>query len=244
MQYTGLIIMYMVSVSSKTVANHIYKMAKSVGIDVERQHYQVIENRIEPTEDDKIYIQRVDPNTEDNKLGSAHSSNSEGRIYNLEYQVYQQEVPDNGYSGRFVYCIGVDDTKDDIKTACILMLNQATTEEKLNSRTIFNYDASIFYINLPLQEITMGQSEESSDTEFKKHIMRATTEWNSFQDFVNMVSFNSGRLWEMPIQFTGHEMVHLSIHEPLSKPSVLNIVLQKYDGISVSYMLCIDLISD
>jgi hypothetical protein len=242
MQYTGLIVMDMISASSEAVARHIYRAIKSSRIDVGRQHYQVIENRIESARDNRVYIQRIDADIGDSKQMSIHSSNSEGQISNGEYQIYQQELPGNEYSGRSIYYISVDDTKDDVKTVCILVLNQATARDELDGRPSFNYDASMFYINIPLPKTTAGQLEQFLGTEFKKHIIQATTEWDSFLEFVKTVPFNSGRLWEMPIQFTGHEMVHLSIHEPLPRPSVLNIVLQKYDGVSVSRILCIDLI--
>jgi hypothetical protein len=154
-------------------------------------------------------------------------------------------VPINGYSGRFVYCAGMEDTKNDVKTVCILVLNQeVTTEDELEGRPNFKYEASLLYINIPLQKTTNDQLELLSDIEFKKRITQATIERDSFQEFTKAVPFNSGRLWEMPIQFTGHDMVHLSIHEPLSKPSVLNIVLQKYDGFGVSQILSIGPITD
>jgi hypothetical protein len=249
--------MYTGSASSNAVARYIYRTAKSKKTDVERRHYQIIENRIEQIEDDKIYIQRIDANAGDNGQTSVYPSDSKDQISNGEYQIYQQEISDNGYSGRFIYCIGTDGTdniKDDVKRVCILVLNQTIAEEELDGRPIFNYDATMFYINIPLQRAITGQLEQLSDAEFKRHITQATKEWNSFQEFVKPVPFNSGRLWEMPIQFTDREitgseiadrkMVHLSIHEPLSTPSVLNIVLQKYDGISVSHILRIDLFSD
>jgi hypothetical protein len=252
----------MVSVSSNNAARFVQRTAMSSSISVERQHYQVIENRIEPIGGDKFYIQRVAADTGDSKQESIHSPNSEGRIFNSEYQIYRQEVPNNGYSGRFIYCIGTDGTdniKDDVKRVCILVLNQTIAEEELEGRPNFNYNATMFYINIPLQRATTGQLEHLSDIEFKRHITQASKEWNSFQEFVKPVPFNSGRLWEMPIQFTNNEInnreatdnenadreiVHLSIHEPLARPSVLNIVLQKYNGIGVSHILSIGSISD
>jgi hypothetical protein len=244
----------MISTSSKSVAKHIRRTIKNTKIDVGRQHYQVIENRTkliesnesnepaQPTKSnesiDKIYIQRIDANTGDNNQKSIYSTNSKGQVFDGKYQIYQQEVPSNGYSGRFVYCVGVEDTKDDFKTVCILVLNQeVTAEDELEGRPSFEYEASLFYISIPLQKTANGQPEQLSDTEFKKHITQATAEQDSLQEFVKTVSFNSGRLWEMPVQFSGHEMVHLSIHDPLSRPSVLNIVLQKFDGIGVSHIL-------
>jgi hypothetical protein len=244
MQYTGLIIMGMASALSESVAKHVARVSKSSRIGIERQHYQVIENRIEPTEDDQIYIQRINANTGNNKQTAIHSSNSKGQISNREYHIYQQEIPINGFYGRFIYCIGIEDTKDSVKTVCIIVLNQTTSGDELDGRSSFNYGVAMFYINIPLQKTVTGQLEELSDTELKKHIIQASTEWDSFLESVKTVSFNSGRVWEMPIQFTGHEMAHLSIHEPLSKPSVLNVVLQKYDGIGVSHILSIRSIPD
>jgi hypothetical protein len=143
-----------------------------------------------------------------------------------------------------IYCIGIDDTKNDEKTVCIIVLNQTISGDELDGRSSFNYGVAMFYISIPLQEITTGQPKQPSDTEFKKYIIQASTEWDSFLASVKTVSFNSGRLWEMPIQFTGHKIMYLSIHEPLPKPSVLNVVLQKHGGISVSHILRIDLISN
>jgi hypothetical protein len=234
----------MISASSQTVARYVHRTAKSKKIDVGRQSYQVIENRIKSTEDDKIYIQRIDVNTGYSKQTSIHSSNSEGKILNGKYHIYQQEVPINGSYDRFIYCISMNDTKDVVKTVCVLVLNQTIARDKLDGRPNFTYGAAMFYINIPLQEITTEQSEKLSDTELKKCIIQVITEWASFLEFVKTVSFSSGRLWEMPIQFTGHEMVHLSIHEPLAKPSVLNVVLQKYDGFGVSHLRRISLIFD
>jgi hypothetical protein len=236
--------MNIVSASSNNVARFVQRMAKSSSISIERQHYQVIENRIEPTRNDKIYIQRIDVNTGDNRQESIYSPNLEGQISCGEYQIYQQEVPSYGYYGRFIYCIDMNATRDNVKTVCILVLNQITEEGELDGLPIFNYGAGMFYINMPLQKATNGQLEVLSDTEFKNYIIQATTEWKWFQNFVKTVPFNSGRLWEMPIQFAGHDMVYLSIHEPLSKPSVLNIVLQKFDGISVSHILYIGSTTD
>jgi hypothetical protein len=234
----------MVSVPSENVTKCIDKAIKSTKIDVGRQHYQVIENRIESTEDDKIYIQRIDADTGDNKQTTIYSFNSKDHISNFEYQIYQQEVYVNRYYGRFIYCIGMEDTENDVKTVCIIVLNQTTSGDEVDGRPSFNYDAVMFYINIPLQKTTTGQPEQLLDEELKRYIMQTITECNSFQEFMKTVPFNSGRLWEIPIQFTGHKMVYLSIHEPLSKPSVLNIVLQKYDGTDVSYILCISLIFD
>jgi hypothetical protein len=236
--------MDMISASSNNVSRYIYRTAKSSSINVGRQHYQAIENRIESAESDKIYIQRIDADTGDNRQTSVHSPESKNHISNGEYQIYQQEISGNEYSGSFTYCISMDGTKDDVKTVCILMLKQATAEEGLDGRPNFKYEASLFYINIPLQKITTDQTEQPSDAELKKHITQATAGWNSLQEFAKMVPFSSGRLWEMPIQFTGHEMVHLSIHEPLSRPSVLNVVLQKYSGFGVSYIRSIDSIFD
>jgi hypothetical protein len=225
----------MASALSDNVSRCIYRTARSSSISVGRQHYQVIENRIEPTKYDKIYIQRIDVDTRDNERALTYSTNTESRIFNGKHQIYQQEVPSNGCYGRFIYCTSMDNAKDNVKTVCILVLNQITAKDKLDDRPNFNYGAAMFYINIPLQKITTDQLKEISDEEFKKNIIQATTEWDSFLESVKTVSFNSGRLWEMPIQFTGHEMVHLTIHEPLSRPSVLNIVLQRYDGFSVSH---------
>jgi hypothetical protein len=94
---------------------------------------------------------------------TVHSPNPEGRIFNSEYQIYQQEVPSNRYSGRFIYCISMEDTKDNVKTVCILVLKQIIGEEESDGRSGFNYNASMFYINVPLQEIITGQPEQFSD---------------------------------------------------------------------------------
>jgi hypothetical protein len=236
--------MNMISVSSKTVARHIHRTFKPKKIDAGCQHYQTIENRIESFKDNRIYIQCIDADTGDNKQMSIYSPNPEGQIFYLEYQIYRQEVPINGYYGRFIYCIGMEDTKDDVKTVCILVLNQTTSGDELDGRPIFNYGAAMFYINIPLQKITTDQSEQILDTEFKKYIIQATKECDSFLESVKTISFSSGRLWEMPIQLSGYEMVYLSIHEPLSIPFVLNIILQRYDGIRASHILHIDLIPD
>jgi hypothetical protein len=236
--------MGMISVSSETVAKYILRTAKSASVSVGRQHYQVIENRIKSTEGDKVYIQRIDADTGDNKQTSIHSSNYKCQISNSEHHIYQQEVHIDRCYGRFIYCIDIGDTKDDIKTVCIIVLNQTATGDELDGRPIFNYGVAMFYINMYLQKITTGQSEQLSDSEFKNYIIQASTKWDNFLESVKTVSFSSGRLWEIPIQFAGYEMVYLSIHEPLSKPSVLNIVLQKYNGISVSHILHIGSLSD
>jgi hypothetical protein len=233
----------MTSALSDNVAGHIQRMSESTEIDVKHQHYQAIENRIESLKSSQIYIQLIDANTGYSKR-TIHLANFKDQIYEEEYHIYQQEVPSNGCYGRFIYCIGMNDTEDDVKTVCILMLNQATSGDELDGRSIFNYGAAMFYINIPLQKTTTGQLEQLSDTEFKKRIIQASIECDSFLKSVRTVSFCSGRLWEMPVQFTGYEMMHLSIHEPLSKPSVLNIILQRYEGISVSHISDIGLITN
>jgi hypothetical protein len=218
---------------SKQVAERIRKVIEDMGDRLDNTHFQAIENRIEPPEGDNIYIQRILDDTGENKQELLFTT-SKDQIFADQCQFYQQNVPKTTQPSRFIYCISQRNTYRDVKTICVVLLSQSQTQSKSGMSFDYEYEALLYYINIPLNA-SDAQLEQSSD--IKDTILRAVTGWDDFRECVKVDSFSTGRLWEMPIQFPGYNTVYLTMHEPIARPSILNVILQEYSGISVSEKL-------
>jgi hypothetical protein len=198
-------------------------------------HFQAIENRLRSSEDDNIYIWRIFSDTGKDKQELVSSSTTGDQIFANQYQFYQQNVPVTAQSNRFMYCIAPYNTDDAFKTVCVVLLNQSRIQLESGMSSDYEYKTLLYYITIP-------QLEQSSD--IKDAILRAVTDWDGFRERVNVDSFSTGRLWEMPIQLPGYNTMYLTMHEHITRPSILNVVLQEYSGISVSRKPCISSILD
>jgi hypothetical protein len=201
-------------------------------------HFQVIENRLESYEEDDIYIWRILDDTGENKQRLI-ASTSEDQIFFNQYHLYQQNVPNATQTNRFIYCIAPRNTDGDVKTVCVVLLSQSRIQLESGISSDYEYEVLLYYINIPLRR-NEGQLEQSLD--IKDTILREVTCWDDFRECVKVDLFSTGRLWEMPIQFPGYKTMYLTMHEPIAKPSILNVILQEYPGISVSEKPCVGLI--
>jgi hypothetical protein len=224
-----------VSALSKEAAERVYATFNSMSNGLDNVHFQVIENRLECPEDDDIYIWRIFSDAGEGKQALISSSASGDQIFSNQYQLYQQNVPNTTQTNRFIYCIAPLNTNEAFKTVCVVLLSQYRMRDKSSMSSDYEYEASLYHITIP-------QLEQSSD--IKDTILQAVNGWNEFREYVKVDSFSAGRLWEMPIQFPGYKTMYLSIHEPIEKPSILNLILQEYFGINVSKKLCVGLILD
>jgi hypothetical protein len=232
--------MNITSALSKEAAEQVRKTVKPMGNELDTVHFQAIENRVESPEGDNIYIQRILDDTGEDKQGLLLFT-SEVPIFAKQYQFYKQNVPKTTRSNRFIYCI-VPCNKDKdkaIKPVCVVLLSQSRMQSESGMSSDYEYEVSLYYITVPLKG-SEDQLEPSSD--IKDKIVEMVTDWDEFRECVKVDSFTTGRLWEMPIQFPGLNTMYLTMHEPVARPSILNVILQRYSGISVSKKSCTSLI--
>jgi hypothetical protein len=234
--------MNIISALSVDVAKQVYKIIKDMGHGLDHVHFQAIENKIESPEGDNIYIQRVLDDTGDDKQELNSSSTPGGQLFAKQYQLYKQDAPKTSRLNRFVYCIVPPNNMDDVvRTVCVILLSQSRVQGESGMTSDYEYEALRYYIAIPLRA-RKDQQEQSSD--IKDAVLRMANDWDEFRECVKADSFTTGRLWEVPIQLPGYSPMYLTMHEPIARPSILNVVLQKYSGVSVSKKTCADLILD
>jgi hypothetical protein len=221
------------------VEKQVHKTVKNIVDGLDSVHLQAIENKLKPSEDDDIYIQRILCDTGEDKQELVSSSTSKDQIFANQYQLYRQHIPNTTRPNRFIYCIVPHDADETVKTVCIVSLSQSRIQLESGMSSDYEYEALLYYITIKESE---DQSEQSSDINDK--ILQIVTGWDDFRECAKVNLFRTGRLWEMPIQLPGYDTMYLSMHEPIARQTVLNVVLQKYSGISVSKKLCADLILD
>jgi hypothetical protein len=227
--------MNVTSALSEKAAERVCRTVKGMGDKLDTAHFQAIENRVESPEGNNIYIWRILSDTGDDKQGLVLSSASENQIFTNEHQLYQQDMPKTTQQNRFIYCITSSDTNEAVKTVCVVLLSQSRIQLESGMSSEYEYEASLYYINIP-------QPKQSSD--IKDKIVEMVTNWDEFRECVKADSFTTGGLWEMPIRLPRYSTMYLTMHEPIARPSILNVILQKYSGISVSKKLYADLIPD
>jgi hypothetical protein len=231
--------MNITSVFSEKAAKQVHKTVKDMGGKLNSAHFQAIENRLESPEGDHIYIQRILDDTGEDGQKLISPSTSEGQIFGNQYQLCKQNMLKTTRSNRFIYCIASHNTDGDVKTVCVVLLSQSQMQSESGMCPDYEYEALLYYVNIPLRR-SEGQLKQSLD--IRDVILQAITGQDEFQKCVKVDLFSTGRLWEMPIQLPGYDTMYLSMHEPIERPSILNIVLQKYSGMNVSVELCTDLI--
>jgi hypothetical protein len=227
--------MNVTSALSTEAAKQVYKTVKDMGNRLDSVHFQAIENRVESPEGDNICIWRILNDTGEDEQKLVSYSTSEEQIFGKQYQFYQQNVPKTSRQNRFIYCITPHVIGGNVKTVCVVSLSQSRMQSESGMGSDYEYEALLYYINMP-------QLEHSSD--IKDAILRAVTDWNEFRECVKVDSFSTGRLWEMPIRLPHYNTMYLSIHEHITRPSILNVVLQRYSGASVSKKPCVGWILD
>jgi hypothetical protein len=233
--------MNITSVLSVKAARKVHKTVKGMVNQLDDVHFQVVENRLEYHEDDDIYIQCISSDTDEDKQELVSSSTSEDRIFANHYQLYKQNVTSTTQPNRFIYCIVPPNTNESVKTVCVVSLSQSRMQLEPGMSSDYEYEASLCYITIPLRD---NNTHIEQSSYIKDKILQTVTNWDEFRECVKVDLFSTGRLWEMPIQFPDHNTMYLSMHEPITRPSVLNVVLQKYSGISVSKKLCTNFILD
>jgi hypothetical protein len=231
--------MHIVSVPSDEVVKFIYANANK-RVAIANAKIQVLENRLQAEGNDgALSIECTFPEVYNEEHMLKQKFESIRRLASGEFHVYhkfrtgnqiaetrrraRRDVPD-GDEGEeeaedqldhSVYCIAPQKASDNVKSVCILALKQGNS----------SCEAVLFCMNLSAGSVP-EQAETPLEETVKHEINKLAKALMGRRDWSRRVKFAPGQLCEMPIYFTKKEVACITVHQPLSKPSISSVILQ------------------
>jgi hypothetical protein len=231
--------MNIIRVPSDDILELIYAAANS-SIAITNAHIQVLENRLQAY-DSVLSIECIYPEVYNAKHMLQQPFESIRRLCSGDFHIYhkyrsrylpgqietrrrarrdtsdededEEEIGDQ--FDHSIYCIAPREARNGIKPVCVLALKQGNS----------SCEAVLFYINLSAERMP-GQVETPLEETAKQEINQLVDNLMGRKDWPRRVKFAPGQLCEMPIYFTRKEVACITIHQPLSRPSISSVILQ------------------
>jgi hypothetical protein len=203
--------------------------------------YQVVESKQNSNtlKVKRIYFATINEEAEVEKTHDQLNSHRDEHFY-----VYTETPPDMDSSNLYMYSISSKNVNANIG---IVFLKQKPDYVVHSRYPDYRYQAKLLYMNAS----SLGLSSYNR-VRTNLDLMRSNTRKNrgdheathlaklyeSIFGENTFMKFKTGELFERPLQLFGQPLACVSIHEPLSRPPVLSVIVQDPVDLRVSVVAC------